>query len=987
MKKNIHFNDLITRKPVKFEFGGQVTMPKLISGRFVTGVDEERNEVNAEVEAKEYIQFPDRTVSQVAGKRHTNGGEKMNLPEGTRILSDNLKIGKDIVKLIKETFNLTLKPEMSYAKALTEIRKQVGIENVQLELEFYLEKLRDNKEVKDENTRLVNESFIANNIYRLDDEMKQARAVENQIFDKLFAMQENSKGGVTEADMIRKPVEQPSLEEMTSEDIHLNMDPNLVRMLQEREMQALQQGTGTEPTIGGDPMAAKIAASQQDEILAQNEAQAQQEAEVRMANGGTIKIYDMGGEYFFDGDGDPSDLEKMAFMGGYYTLGGYLEDEYFGVYSSGGSIPDRYKNKGFRKVGVKKRAPEGAKHKWEVLARKKVGGKTKYKIVKGGYRGMQDFKSHKNRKRQKRFWDRMGGRNSAKAKDPFSPLYWHKRFGTWEDGGEVTLLQNAMPMYQNTAFFDATLVQDELFDESGRPLTEYHRNRSATATYVPTAEGKTLTTLVIGTGEGENVINPDNIAEDGSFQFNGGNYRAIKDAEGNYTSYEPVYEAPFSAEYGAGVWGAGLYKIDDANKTAKAELDKIAEDIFLQSKAGIIDGSGFNPNLTFIGSSSTELNLLDDFPITGYGTEDASMAKNLALADKRAQSISNYVLNEVDRLAAEDAALSDKLGGNNLSDYFNVQLDAYSQREGAPVIYDKESGTFNVGEYGLPSGDKGNQGAADARGGAVGYSNIDERTGTLTPEDTSCANPTVAAEKQKECADQGKGFIAYDSETGEGCECDDSSNEIVDYKEPVDLVGAVPTIPVPFRMPPPGIQLGPFAQITSDYDMSKVTANYEPLFQSYNQATRGLSGAGSEAAQAELMGELMSKGINPESQQTRSQNIQLAEAARNRKAQTDLAVDQFNAQQLGQYGREAVMARDNYLQGFRNFVDTRVDDARAAKAEQIALGLAMAASPNFRVDENGQIIFVDRGYEMDTDAYQNFLRKGYTIGEESESSK
>lgn len=91
------------------------------------------------------------------------------------------------------------------------------------------------------------------------------------------------------------------------------------------------------------------------------------------------------------------------------------------------SVPDRYKKKGFTKVGVKKRAPEGAKHKWEVLAKKG----DKYKIVKGGTRGMDDFTQHKDPKRRKAFWDRMGGKDSAKAKDPFSPLYWHKRFKTW----------------------------------------------------------------------------------------------------------------------------------------------------------------------------------------------------------------------------------------------------------------------------------------------------------------------------------------------------------------------------------------------------------------------------------------------------------------------------------------------------------------------------------------------------------------------------
>jgi hypothetical protein len=92
-----------------------------------------------------------------------------------------------------------------------------------------------------------------------------------------------------------------------------------------------------------------------------------------------------------------------------------------------GGIPERYKKKGFTKVGVKKQAPAGASHKWEVLAKKG----DKYKIVKGGTRGMDDYSQHKDPKRKKAFWDRMGGKNSAKAKDPFSALYWHKKFKTW----------------------------------------------------------------------------------------------------------------------------------------------------------------------------------------------------------------------------------------------------------------------------------------------------------------------------------------------------------------------------------------------------------------------------------------------------------------------------------------------------------------------------------------------------------------------------
>jgi len=99
--------------------------------------------------------------------------------------------------------------------------------------------------------------------------------------------------------------------------------------------------------------------------------------------------------------------------------------------AAGGTVPERYKNMGFTKVGVKKQSTRPGK-KWMVLAKKG----DKYKVVHGGWKGMQDFKQHGSEERKDRFWDRMGGKDSAKAKDPFSPLYWHKRFGTWAEGGE-----------------------------------------------------------------------------------------------------------------------------------------------------------------------------------------------------------------------------------------------------------------------------------------------------------------------------------------------------------------------------------------------------------------------------------------------------------------------------------------------------------------------------------------------------------------------
>jgi hypothetical protein len=118
---------------------------------------------------------------------------------------------------------------------------------------------------------------------------------------------------------------------------------------------------------------------------------------------------------------------------------------------NGGGIPERYKNMGFTKVGVKKNSTRPGK-KWMVLAKKG----DQYKVVHGGYDGMKDFSQHGSEKRKTNFWNRMGGKNSSKATDPFSPLYWHKKFGTWEEGGEVDGLyemRNGGSTWSGNAFY------------------------------------------------------------------------------------------------------------------------------------------------------------------------------------------------------------------------------------------------------------------------------------------------------------------------------------------------------------------------------------------------------------------------------------------------------------------------------------------------------------------------------------------------------
>jgi len=155
----------------------------------------------------------------------------------------------------------------------------------------------------------------------------------------------------------------------------------------------------------------------------------------------------------------PAMVKKANFAKNFAKeLGGEIFD--LAQYKDGGGIPQRYRNMGFSRVGAKKKSTRPGK-KWMVLAKKG----DQYKVVHGGWKGMQDFTQHRNTNRKKRFWDRMGGRDSAKAKDPFSPLYWHKRFGTWEEGGAITAnyentVANLAPNALNKTLMSASTLTD-----------------------------------------------------------------------------------------------------------------------------------------------------------------------------------------------------------------------------------------------------------------------------------------------------------------------------------------------------------------------------------------------------------------------------------------------------------------------------------------------------------------------------------------------
>lgn len=173
--------------------GGDISMSEIISGSKVTGVNPEIAQYNAEVEKDEFIQFPDGIVSKVAGKTHKKGGEKMQLEEGTMILSDNIKIGKDFKKSVTDLFDIKIKADTTFAKLHEKLKKKTGVTAAEKAQEEVVKELEKNQQVEDENTKRVNEEFLNAKLNETEIDLQKKKAQESFIFEMLFSAQEQRK--------------------------------------------------------------------------------------------------------------------------------------------------------------------------------------------------------------------------------------------------------------------------------------------------------------------------------------------------------------------------------------------------------------------------------------------------------------------------------------------------------------------------------------------------------------------------------------------------------------------------------------------------------------------------------------------------------------------------------------------------------------------------------------------------------------------------
>lgn len=171
------------------------TSEELLTGEVIKGIDPKSDvPINAELEDGEYLQFPDGTTQKVVGKDHEEGGVKMNIPDGTKVVSNSLTLTQRHVKALNKEFDLKLSVKDTYAVALDKYTRKIGLQRLNDEQEELFTQL---KEVLDEKsspgTTRVNKDFLNDKILSVEKKKADKENVRKEFFNKVFDIQESVK--------------------------------------------------------------------------------------------------------------------------------------------------------------------------------------------------------------------------------------------------------------------------------------------------------------------------------------------------------------------------------------------------------------------------------------------------------------------------------------------------------------------------------------------------------------------------------------------------------------------------------------------------------------------------------------------------------------------------------------------------------------------------------------------------------------------------
>lgn len=187
-------------KKMFLQEGGQVQTAqkkeqyKDLTGQYLHALPSQVEEqANAEIEGGEHVATQGKVV-KAEGKKHSEGGMDVRLESGDRVLSDYIKVDKELAKKLSEQYDIKVTPFDTYAKVLDKYLKKIGHTEAVEEVEEYIKKLDLQKEtVKDESTLALNSEYLMDEINEENNKVKELEPQKKEMFELLYSQQEASK--------------------------------------------------------------------------------------------------------------------------------------------------------------------------------------------------------------------------------------------------------------------------------------------------------------------------------------------------------------------------------------------------------------------------------------------------------------------------------------------------------------------------------------------------------------------------------------------------------------------------------------------------------------------------------------------------------------------------------------------------------------------------------------------------------------------------
>jgi hypothetical protein len=177
------------------EGGEKKDLFKALTGEYQFALSEKNpiGEPNAEIEGGEYL-FDSQGIRKAEGKTHEKGGMPVKLEDGTKILSDHLKIGAEIAKKVNKDLGIPARATDTYAKVLDRYNSTSGLDRANAKLEDLMGMMKDQKtRVKDKKTSNLNVDYISKQLYSENQKKKPMEKEREKLFDIIFQIQEESK--------------------------------------------------------------------------------------------------------------------------------------------------------------------------------------------------------------------------------------------------------------------------------------------------------------------------------------------------------------------------------------------------------------------------------------------------------------------------------------------------------------------------------------------------------------------------------------------------------------------------------------------------------------------------------------------------------------------------------------------------------------------------------------------------------------------------